>query len=95
MLVSAIGQMMAMQNRFQAEQNMVNNFGMINSMMNGINSGAFAGANLRSLHEMDKKLQLSMVQNRLNYQVAKLQEEYYAKKIAEEFARQKRLDTIA
>ena len=97
MLVSAIGQMNAMQRRFQAEQSIMDNFSFMDSMMNGIYSGAFGSSNtnLRMLHEMDKKIQLSMLRNRMNLQIAKLQEEYYAKQLAEENQRNQRLNTIA
>ena len=96
MLVSAIGQMQAMQRRFQAEQSMLDNFSLMDSMMNGIYNGAFAGGqmNMRMLHEMDKKIQLSMLKNRLDLQIAQLQEDYYTKKIAEENQRNQRLNTL-
>ena len=94
MLVSAIGQMQAMQTRFQAERSIMDNFSLMNSMMGRIHSGEFNNMDMRMLHEIDTRIQLSMLHNRLNMQTAKMQEEYYASKIAEENQRNQRLNTI-
>ncbi len=84
MLVSMIARMNAMQRRFDAESRMLNAQDTMMSMMDNIGSGAFSGANLNMLRAMDQKLERDMLRSNIDYQIASLQEKYFADKLAKE-----------
>ena len=95
MLVSMMARMNAMRMRQQAESNMLRSHMAMQSMMQGIGSGAFAGASLGMLHAMDQKLEMDLFKSQMDYQIASLMEKSYAKQFAEEVKQNNGLNVLA
>ena len=85
MLVSSIAHMNALQQRMQAQQNIMNVYMSMGSMMRNMNCGAFGGAvNMQALHAMDTQMQLQLEQNRMDYLFYSLWEKQLKKQKQEE-----------
>ncbi len=96
MLVSSIARMNAMMHRQMADYCLMQNYGAIKSAKQGINSGAFSGANSRQLAAMDARLQMSLIQNQDNYLYYSMLEKKYAQQLAKERQEEKeRLNIFA
>lgn len=68
MLVSSIARMNAIQQRNQAEFNIMNNHIAMGAMMRNMSSPAFLSPqSLKTLSDIDTKMQLDLENNKLNY----------------------------
>lgn len=67
MLVSSIARMNAIQQRSQAEFNIMNNHIAMGAMLHNMSSPTFSQQSLAALHSMDTKMQMDLETNKLNY----------------------------
>jgi len=99
MLVSSIAHMNAIQQRNQAQYNIMNTQMAMSSMLRRIGSGAFGGIhNLHALQAMDTQMELQMEQDKMNYLFCSLwakQLKQQKQKEIKEFFGNNRLDTMA
>ena len=100
MLVSSIAHMNAMQQRSQAQQNIMNTYMSMGSLMRNLNAGTFGSAvNMQALHAMDTQMELQLEQNKMDYLFFSLWEKQLKKQKQEEikefFGSDNRLDVIA
>ncbi len=85
MLVSSIAHMNAMQQRSQAQYNIMNAYMNMGSLMRNLNSGSFGGSvNMQALHAMDTQMELQLEQNKMDYLFYSLWEKQLKKQKQEE-----------
>ena len=90
MLVSSIASFNAIQQRNQAQSNMMNSYMTLGSMMRNMHAGAFGMNDMQALQAMDTQLELDLENNKLNYLFyslwAKSLKQQQAKEIKESFS---------
>ena len=67
MLVSSIASFNAIQQRNQAQSNIMNSCMTLGSMMRNMHAGAFGMNDMQALQAMDTQLELDLENNKLNY----------------------------
>ena len=90
MLVSSIASFNAIQQRNQAQSNIMNSYMTLGSMMRNMHAGAFGMNDMQALQAMDTQLELNLENNKLNYLFyslwAKSLKQQQAKEIKESFS---------
>ena len=90
MLVSSIASFNAIQQRNQAQSNIMNSYMTLGSMMRNMHAGAFGMNDMQALQAMDTQLELDLENNKLNYLFyslwAKSLKQQQAKEIKESFS---------
>ena len=90
MLVSSIASFNAIQQRNQAQSNIMNSYMTLGSMMRNMHAGAFGMNDMQALQAMDTQQELDLENNKLNYLFyslwAKSLKQQQAKEIKESFS---------